>query len=123
MSGLSAEQDRTREANSHEHGQTLYQDDREHLGTFAPVRLLQGQVDHLATQLEQAQQEKARLLSLLEAEQQARRELETKLLPAPIRTKRGASPLWLLLALLLLAALAVWREWPEIVNFWARVVG
>jgi len=39
----------------------------------------------LREQLQQAQQEKARLLAMLEAEQQARREMEQKLLPAPPR--------------------------------------
>lgn len=124
MSGLSGEQDQTGELSGCEQRRTLYQDDREHLGTFAPVRLLQGQVDHLTTQLEQAQHEKARLLSLLEAEQQARRELETKLLPAPISPKTGAGRIRFMLPLLLiLLALALWLWWPKLVNLGTVAVG
>jgi hypothetical protein len=63
-------------------------------------------------QLQQAQHEKARLLAILEAEQQARRDLETKLLPAPRPAPSGRT--WLPVAVLLLLALAFagwhWRE-------------
>ena len=38
---------------------------------------------------EQAREDKARLLTLLEIEQQARRDLEQKLLPAPRKAKKG----------------------------------
>jgi len=73
----------------------------------------------LREQLQQAQQEKGRLMSLLEtaqqvlqAEQQARRELEMKLLPAPRPAPSGRT--WLPVAVLLLLALAFagwhWRE-------------
>ena len=76
-------------------------------------------VDVLREQLKQAHEEKARLLTLLEAEQQTRRDLEQKLLPAPPppepppRRRR----LWLLLAILALAVAAlVWTRtsayWP-----------
>lgn len=62
--------------------------------------------------IEQGREREARLLTLLEVEQAARRELETKLLPAP--PSKPAPPshrlTWLLL-ILLLAVLAVagWR--------------
>ena len=66
---------------------------------------------HLAHEREhQAQQEKTRLLALLEAEQEARRDLEQKLLPAPASslptpkpTRPGTARLWILLAILLTA--------------------
>lgn len=119
MSGLSGEQDQTGEPSGCEQGRTLYQDDREHLGTFAPVRLLQAQVDQLADQLERVQEEKARLLSMLESEQQARRELETKLLSAPpLAPSRHTRP-WILPALLLIvAALTGWLWWSELISRW-----
>ena len=79
--------------------------DREQARTPSPVVLLQAQVNQLSAQLEQSQAEKARLLSLLEAEQQARRELEVKLLPAPRPTMVSKGRLWAL-AILLLVALA-----------------
>ena len=40
---------------------------------------------------EQAREDKARLLTLLEIEQQARSDLEQKLLPAPRKAKKGKS--------------------------------
>jgi cytochrome c-type biogenesis protein CcmH/NrfG len=59
-------------------------------------------------QLRESRQEKARLLALLETEQQARRDLETKLLPSPRPTGRVRP--WVLLALLLaLLAFAGWN--------------
>jgi hypothetical protein len=67
--------------------------------------------EHLADareQLRESRQEKARLLALLETEQQARRDLETKLLPSPRPTGRVRP--WVLLALLLaLLAFAGWN--------------
>lgn len=88
-------------------------DDREQARTPSPVVLLQNQVNRLSAQLEQANEREARLIGLLEAEQQARRELETKLLPAPKPTGRVRP--WALV-ILLLAALAVagWR-WREVI--------
>jgi excisionase family DNA binding protein len=69
-------------------------------------------VEVLREQLQQAQQEKARLLALLEAEQAARCELEVKLLPAPRPAPSGRT--WLPVAVLLLLVLAFagwhWRE-------------
>ena len=68
--------------------------------------------------IEQGLEREARLLSMLEVEQAARRELETKLLPAPAPPK-PAPPrrvrVWLLLALLLtLLVFAGWRWWDAI---------
>jgi hypothetical protein len=79
-------------------------------------------VDVLREQLKQAHEEKTRLLSLLEAEQQARRDLEQKLLPPPPPPPPEPPPrrhhrLWLWLAILALAVAAlVWTRtsayWP-----------
>ena len=66
-------------------------------------------VEVLRDQLQQAQQEKAHLLAMLEAEQQARRDLETKLLPAPKPTLVGKVRMWILLAML--AAALVFAGW------------
>ena len=67
----------------------------------------------LREQLKQSQEEKARLLALLEVEQAARRELETRLLPAPVPRPALASKarLWILLALLVTSLAAWW--WRE----------
>ena len=87
------------------------------------IAVLQNQLQHAQDQLEQAmrqahereqqaQQEKARLLALLEAEQQARRELETKLLPAPRPAQTGKVRVWALvglLAVVMVVAFAGWR--------------
>ena len=79
----------------------------------------------LRKQLQQAQQEKDRLMSLLEtaqqvlqAEQQARRELETKLLPAPRPAPAGKARLWTLAGVLLvaLAGLVVILIRPELIR-------
>ena len=81
-------------------------------------------VDVLREQLKQAHEEKVRLLSLLEAEQQARRDLEQKLLPPPPPPPPPPEPpprrhhrLGLLLAILVVAIAAlVWTRtsayWP-----------
>lgn len=71
--------------------------------------------------VEQGRERETRLLTLLEAEQQARRELETKLLPAPalrpVPTSKGR--LWALIILLLiaLAGVAVTLVRPELVGW------
>ncbi len=116
MSGLSGEQVEGQEADDREHLRTLVQDDREQARTFSPGRLLQAQVDQLTAQLEQSQQEKTRLLGMLETEQQARRELETKLLPAPIKPAPSNHRLWVLISLLLaVLVLAIW-PWRELIT-------
>ena len=68
------------------------------------------------TAKQQTQQEKAHLLALLEAEQQARRELETKLLPAPGPARTSNVRVWALVGLLaVVAAFAGWRWRDRIV--------
>jgi hypothetical protein len=64
--------------------------------------------------VERGREREARLLSLLEAEQQVRRELETKLLPAPKPARTGNVRVWALVILLLiaLAGLAVTLDYP-----------
>ena len=52
---------------------------------------------------QQAREREARLLAMLEAEQSARRELETKLLPAPRPTPTNKVQVWVLLAVLAVA--------------------
>jgi len=74
----------------------------------APDDTLTMLVEVLRDQLQQAQQEKARLLAMLEAEQQARRELETKLLPAPRPAQTGKVRAWALVGLLAAVAFAGW---------------
>lgn len=84
------------------------------------IAVLQDQLQYAQDQLEQVmrqahereqqtQQEKAHLLALLEAEQQARRKLETKLLPAPTRpTQTGKVRAWVLVGLLVVAFAGWW---------------
>jgi hypothetical protein len=109
-SNLSADTDSPPEPNGREQERTL-----------SPVVLLQAQVDQLSAQLEQSQTEKSRLLSLLEAEQQARGALETKRLPAPSPVPSGIRRPWILLVLLLAAlALAGWWWRAVIVAALAR---
>ena len=81
------------------------------------IEVLREHLDDAREQLQQAQQEKARLLTLLEVEQAARRELETKLLPAPVPKPAPPSHrrVWLLLILLVaVLAFAAWRWWDAI---------
>ena len=70
--------------------------------------------------IEQGREREARLLTLLEVEQAARRELETKLLPAPVPPLKPAPPshrrVWLLLILLVaVLAFAGWR-WGDAIR-------
>jgi cytochrome c-type biogenesis protein CcmH/NrfG len=75
-------------------------------------------VEVLREQLQQAQQEKACFLAMLEAEQQARRNLETKLLPAPRPASTGKVRPWALVVILLvaLAGLVVTLIRPELIG-------
>ena len=60
--------------------------------------------------------ERDRLLTLLETEQQTRRELETKLLPAPKPAPTGKVRVWALVGLLaVVAAFAGWHWRDRIV--------
>ena len=90
------------------------------------IAVLQDQLQHAQDQLEQVmrqahereqhtQQEKAHLLALLETEQQARRELETKLLPAPRPAPTGKVRVWALVSLLAVVAFAGWHWRDRIV--------
>ena len=84
------------------------------------VRQAQEQLRQAHDREQQAQEEKARLLTLLEVEQAARRELETKLLPAPIPPPKPVPPshrrVWLLLILLVaVVAFAGWR-WRDAIH-------
>jgi ferric-dicitrate binding protein FerR (iron transport regulator) len=84
------------------------------------VRQAQEQLRQAHDREQQAQEEKARLLTLLEVEQAARRELETKLLPAPAPPPKPAPPshrrVWLLLILLVaVLAFAGWR-WRDAIR-------
>ena len=67
--------------------------------------------------IEQGREREARLLTMLEVEQQARRDLETKLLPAPPKPAPSSHHrVWLLLILLLaVLAFAGWR-WRDITS-------
>ncbi len=88
------------------------------------VEVLREQLRKAEEREQQAQQEKARLMALLEAEQQARRDLEQKLLPPPPPPQPEPEPpprrhhrLGLLLVILALAIAAlVWTRtsayWP-----------
>ncbi len=82
------------------------------------VEALREHLNDAREQLRLAQEEKRHLLSMLEVEQAARRELETKLLPAPAPPKLAPPShrrVWLLLALLLaVVAFAGWRWWDAI---------
>lgn len=85
----------------------------------ALVDALREQVRQVQDQLHHAQERETRLLALLEAEQKARRELETKLLPAPPPrpAPTGKVRVWILLALLLaLVAFAGWW-WREVIIY------
>ena len=84
----------------------------EHTTDATLIKVLQEQLQQANEREQQAQEREARLLTMLEtaqqvlqAEQQARRDLETKLLPAPMSALAGKGRLWAL-AILLLVALA-----------------
>ena len=80
----------------------------------ALLEVLQEQLRQAHEREREGREREVRLLAMLESEQQARRELETKLLPAPRPALIGKGRLWALLALLVAAALVFagwhWRE-------------
>ena len=90
------------------------------------IEVLREHLDDAREQLQQAQQEKARLLSMLEVEQAARRELETKLLPAPspkpapAPSPKPAPPshrrVWLLLILLVAVLIFAGWRWRDAIH-------
>ena len=103
----------------------------EHTVDATLIKVLQEQLQQANEREQQAQEREARLLTMLEtaqqvlqAEQQARRDLEQKLLPPPPPPQPEPEPpprrhhrLWLLLAILALAVAAlVWTRtsayWP-----------
>jgi len=102
------------------------------LGTPAELVSMHALVDVLREQLDDARDrerdarereramigERDRLLTLLETEQQARRDLETKLLPAPRPAPVGKARLWTLAGALLvaLAGLVVILIRPELIR-------
>lgn len=86
-------------------------------GQDALIEVLQEQLRQSNEREREGREREARLLTLLEVEQAARRDLETKLLPAPVPPPKPAPPnyrrVWLLL-ILLVAVLAFagwwWRD-------------
>lgn len=81
------------------------------------VRQAQEQLRQAHEREQQAQQEKARLLALLEVEQAARRDLETKLLPAPRPARTSKVLVWAWVVLLAAAlAFAGWHFRAVIVS-------
>lgn len=87
-------------------------------GQDALIEVLQEQLRQSNEREQEGREREARLLTLLEVEQAARRELETKLLPAPVPPPKPAPPsrrrVWLLVALLVaLLAFVGWR-WSNI---------
>ena len=86
-------------------------------GQIALIEVLQEQLRQSNEREREGREREARLLTLLEVEQAARRDLETKLLPAPVPPPKPAPPnyrrVWLLL-ILLVAVLAFagwwWRD-------------
>lgn len=76
------------------------------------VEVLQAQLKDAKEREQQAVERETQLLRILELEQKARRDLETKLLPAPTPKESNNSRQWWLLALLLaMLALAVSWFW------------
>lgn len=83
----------------------------------ALVEVLQEQLRQAGEREREGREREARLLALLESEQQARRELETKLLPAPRPTPTDKGRLWTLLFFLAAAlAFAGWHFRAVIVS-------
>ncbi len=65
--------------------------------------------------VEQGRERETRLLALLEAEQQARRDLETKLLPAPRPAPVGKVRVWMLLGVLVAALVFAGWRWRYVI--------
>ena len=73
------------------------------------LEVLQEQLRQAHEREREGQEREARLLAMLEAEQQARHELETKLLPSPRSAPTSKVRVWILLAVL--AAALVFAGW------------
>jgi transcriptional regulator of acetoin/glycerol metabolism len=95
----------------------------EHTADATLIKVLQEQLQQANEREQQAREREVRLLALLEtaqqvlqAEQQARRELETKLLPAPRPAPTGKVRVWALVGLLaVVVAFAGWHWRDRIV--------
>jgi|APFre7841882590_1041340.scaffolds.fasta_scaffold24915_3 hypothetical protein len=95
----------------------------EHTADATLIKVLQEQLQQANEREQQAREREVRLLALLEtaqqvlqAEQQARRELETKLLPAPRPAQTGKVRVWALVGLLaVVVAFAGWHWRDRIV--------
>lgn len=88
-------------------------------GQDALIEVLQEQLRQSNEREREGRERETRLLAMLEVEQATRRDLETKLLPAPVPPPKPAPPshrrVWLLLILLVaLLAFAGWRWWDAI---------
>lgn len=84
----------------------------------AAIDALREHLNDARERLRKAEEREARLLALLEAEQQARRDLEMKLLPSPKKPSPAATHrLWILLALLSTLAFAGWW-WRDAIIYW-----
>ena len=79
------------------------------------IEVLREQLRKAEEREQRTQEEKARLLAMLEAEQQARRDLETKLLPAPRPAPVGKGRLWILLAVLVVALVFAGCRWRYVI--------
>lgn len=79
------------------------------------IEVLREQLRKAEEREQRTQEEKARLLAMLETEQQARRELETKLLPAPRPAPVGKGRLWILLAVLVVALVFAGWRWRYVI--------
>ena len=79
------------------------------------IEVLREQLRKAEEREQRTQEEKARLLAMLEAEQQARRVLETKLLPAPRPAPVGKGRLWILLAVLVVALVFAGWRWRYVI--------
>ena len=84
----------------------------------ALLEVLQEQLRQAHEREREGREREARLLAMLESEQQARRDLETKLLPAPRPAPVGKARLWTLAGVLLvaLAGLVVILIRPELIR-------
>ena len=82
----------------------------------ALLKVLQEQLQQANEREREGREREARLLAMLEAEQFARRDLETKLLPAPRRAPVGKVRVWILLAVLAALAFAGWHFRAMIVS-------
>ena len=93
---------------------------RHALGADALVEVLRTQLQQAHEREQQAQQEKAQLLTLLETEQQARRNLETQLLPAPKFAPGRHRPVWWWVAVLVALVFTSWWFRDVLISIPAR---